>query len=61
MSNYDVIIIGTGVSGLFAALNLSKDKKVLVITKTIADESDSFLAQGGICVQRTDDDYDSFI
>lgn len=61
MSNYDVIIIGTGVSGLFAALNLSKDKKVLVLTKTIADESDSFLAQGGICVQRTDDDYDSFI
>ena len=61
MSNYDVIIIGTGVSGLFAALNLSKDKKVLVLTKTISDESDSFLAQGGICVQRTDDDYDSFI
>ncbi|MHC1718682.1 MAG: L-aspartate oxidase [Acidaminococcaceae bacterium] len=61
MSNYDVIIVGTGVSGLFAALNLSKDKKVLVITKTIADESDSYLAQGGICVQRNDDDYDSFI
>ena len=61
MNNYDVIIIGTGVAGLFAALNLSKDKKVLVVTKTIADESDSFLAQGGICVQRDDDDYDSFI
>ena len=61
MNNYDVIIIGTGVAGLFAALNLSKDKKVLVLTKTIADESDSFLAQGGICVQRDDDDYDSFI
>ena len=37
MNNYDVIIIGTGVAGLFAALNLSKDKKVLVVTKTIAD------------------------
>ena len=61
MNNIDVIIIGTGVAGLFAALNLSKDKKVLVLTKTIADESDSFLAQGGICVQRDDDDYDSFI
>ena len=61
MNNYDVIIIGTGVAGLFAALNLSKDKKVLVLTKTIADESDSFLAQGGICVQRDDNDYDSFI
>ena len=61
MNNYDVIIIGTGVAGLFAALNLAKVKKVLVLTKTIADESDSFLAQGGICVQRDDDDYDSFI
>ena len=61
MNNYDVIIIGTGVAGLFAALNLSKVKKVLVLTKTMADESDSFLAQGGICVQRDDDDYDSFI
>ena len=61
MNNYDVIIIGTGVAGLFAALNLSKVKKVLVLTKTMADESDSFLAQGGICVLRDDDDYDSFI
>lgn len=61
MNSYDVIIVGTGVAGLFAALNLARDKRVLLLTKTIADESDSFLAQGGICIQRDDEDYDSFV
>ena len=36
MNNYDVIIIGTGVAGLLAALKLPKDKKALIVTKTIA-------------------------
>lgn len=61
MKIYDVIIIGTGVSGLFAALNLAKEKKILILTKDAMDQSDSFLAQGGICVQRDDDDYESFM
>jgi len=61
MKIYDVIIIGTGVSGLFAALNLEKEKKILIFTKDAMDQSDSFLAQGGICVQRDDDDYESFM
>ena len=61
MNIYDVIIIGTGVSGLFAALNLAKEKKILILTKDAMDQSDSFLAQGGICVQRDDDDYESFL
>ena len=30
---YDVIIIGAGVAGLYAALHLPKDKKVLIINK----------------------------
>ena len=29
----DVIIVGTGVSGLYAALNLPRDKKIVMITK----------------------------
>ena len=33
MRNYDVLIIGTGVAGLFAALNLSSDKQILIVTK----------------------------
>lgn len=56
----DIIVVGTGVAGLFNALNLPSDKKILMITKTGADASDSFLAQGGICVLRDEDDYDSF-
>ena len=42
----DVVIVGTGVSGLFAALHLPKDKKILMITKDELENSDSFLAQG---------------
>lgn len=59
--NTDVVIVGTGASGLFAALHLSADKKIIMITKETAEESDSFLAQGGICVLRDEGDYDSFM
>ena len=57
---YDVIIVGCGVAGCFAALHLPENKKILMITKAGLEESDSFLAQGGICVLKDDDDYDSF-
>ena len=30
--NTDIFIVGTGVGGLFAALNLPRDKKILMIT-----------------------------
>ena len=56
----DVVIVGSGVSGLFLALNLPLDKNIVIVTKSDAEKSDSFLAQGGICVQRDDSDYDSF-
>lgn len=56
----DIVIAGCGVSGLYCALNLPKDKQILIITKDEAEKSDSFLAQGGICVLKSDDDYDSF-
>ncbi|MGB9341785.1 L-aspartate oxidase [Trichococcus sp.] len=60
MRNYDVLIVGTGVAGLFAALNLSIDKKILIVTKGTLEENDSFLAQGGICVQRDESDFEPF-
>ena len=56
----DTVIAGTGVSGLYAALNLPRTQKIIMITKKDLESSDSFLAQGGICVQRDEDDYDSF-
>ncbi|MBQ7097739.1 MAG: L-aspartate oxidase, partial [Clostridia bacterium] len=56
----DIIIVGCGVAGLYCALNLPEDKKITVVTKNIASKSDSFLAQGGICVLRDENDYKSF-
>ncbi|MCR5609383.1 MAG: L-aspartate oxidase [Lachnospiraceae bacterium] len=56
----DIIIVGTGASGLFCALNLPKDKDILMISKDDLDRSDSFLAQGGICMLKSDDDYESY-
>ena len=56
----DVVIVGTGVGGCFSALNLSEDLSIIMITKSDLESSDSFLAQGGICVLHDDDDYDSY-
>ena len=47
---YDVIIIGAGVAGLYAALNLPKEKKVLIINKRETFKCNSFYAQGGIAL-----------
>lgn len=56
----DILIAGSGCSGLYCALHLPEEKKITVITKSDTESSDSFLAQGGICVQRDDQDFDSF-
>ena len=56
----DIIIVGSGVSGLYCALNLPKDKNIIIITKDKADKSDSYLAQGGICVLRDEADFDAY-
>lgn len=56
----DILIVGSGCAGLYAALQLSKDKQILMITKSDAESSDSFLAQGGICMLKDDEDYDSY-
>lgn len=56
----DAVIVGSGVAGLYSALKLPEDMKVVLITKSDLESSDSFLAQGGICVQRDEEDYDSY-
>lgn len=56
----DVVIAGTGVGGLFTALNLPRETKIVMITKSDLKSSDSFLAQGGICVLRDEEDYDGY-
>ena len=60
MDNYDVVIVGTGAAGLYGALSLPRDLNILMITKDAVENSDSYLAQGGICVQLNDEDYDSY-
>ena len=57
---YDVFIVGTGAAGLYCALMLPERKKILMLTKQEADLSDSFLAQGGICMLRGEDDYNDY-
>ena len=56
----DILIVGCGVAGLYAALNLPQNRQILIITKSDAESSDSFLAQGGICVLKDEDDYNAF-
>lgn len=59
-NGFDITIVGTGVAGLFAALHLPREKRIAIITKAGLEDSDSFLAQGGICVLKSEDDYDSY-
>ncbi len=56
----DILIVGTGCAGLYAALHLPQDKAITVITKRDAARSDSFLAQGGMCMQTSPEDYESY-
>ena len=56
----DILIVGSGVAGLYCALNLPKEKNIIIVTKNKARRSDSYLAQGVICVLRDEDDYASF-
>jgi len=49
---YDVIIIGTGIAGLYASINLPKEKKVLLINKRETFKCNTFYAQGGVALAR---------
>ncbi|MEO1953746.1 MAG: L-aspartate oxidase [Campylobacterales bacterium] len=53
---YDVIIIGAGVAGLYASMNIPKDKKVLIINKRETFKCNSFYAQGGVALARDEKD-----
>ncbi|OZM58013.1 L-aspartate oxidase [Lottiidibacillus patelloidae] len=56
MKTADVIVIGAGIAGLVTALQLAKEKKVIVIAKGNLTECNSNLAQGGIAAVTTKQD-----
>ena len=56
----DVVVVGTGAAGLYHALHLPKELQICMITKDEVDRSDSFLAQGGMCMLRDEEDYDGY-
>ena len=56
----EVVIVGTGAAGLFCALQIPENRKITIITKDAAENSDSFLAQGGICMLRSEEDFKSY-
>jgi len=53
---YDVIIVGSGIAGLYTALNINHKYKVLILSKDDLDVSNSNLAQGGVaaCINPED-------
>lgn len=57
----DILIVGSGCAGLYCALQLPKEKQITIITKADLESSDSYLAQGGMCVQRDEADFESFM
>jgi L-aspartate oxidase len=58
----DVLIIGSGIAGLFAALKTSEFADVILVTKKDKNESNTNYAQGGIAsVISKDDSFDRHI
>lgn len=58
---YDVLIIGTGIAGLYTACNLNSKLNILIITKNKLRDCNSYLAQGGISTLRNIEDTGVFI
>src|SRR5690349_8281390 len=54
--NPDFLVVGAGVAGLRAAIELAPAGRVLVVAKDTLRESSSEYAQGGIAVALSDDD-----
>lgn len=57
---YDTVIAGCGAGGLFTALNLPPENRILMICKEDLYSCNSMLAQGGISVLVDEEDYDAF-
>lgn len=57
----DVLIVGSGVAGLYCALNIDNSKKVTVISKSKVENNNTYLAQGGISTALDEEDIKPFV
>lgn len=55
-SDFDVVIIGAGLAGLYTALNINEKYSCCVLAKETIEISNSYLAQGGIAAAISTDD-----
>ena len=53
---FDVVIIGSGIAGVYTALSCPRNTRVLIITKESIEINNSVLAQGGIAVSLDQND-----
>lgn len=60
MLKTDVLIAGSGCSGLYCALRLPAKTKIIIISKSDLECNDSYLAQGGMCVLKEEADYEDY-
>lgn len=60
---FDVLIVGTGISGIYAALNLDSSLSILMLSKKELTLCNSALAQGGVAavMDQDNDDYELHI
>lgn len=61
IKNCDVLIVGTGVAGVYSALNLDKTLNILLITKEAITDCNSYFAQGGISVALNEEDIPDYV
>lgn len=54
--NVDVLVVGSGIAGLYVALQLAAQYEVLLVTKSKVQASNSAKAQGGVAVALREDD-----
>ncbi|MGO8701084.1 MAG: L-aspartate oxidase [Limisphaerales bacterium] len=56
MKNYDFLVLGSGIAGLFFALKVAPYGKVAIVTKKSSAESNTNYAQGGIAAVTSKED-----